>query len=181
MVCYMYTKIQQDLLNAIKTNFIEIDNYSSITELLLSLGICSTKPNGRRISEAKNVLIELGFDISHFSKNGKKPATLIHKVCPVCGNSFSYPSYSREKTTCGYACSNTYFRSGKDNPNYKTGYSYRKIAIHEYGDKCYICGEDIVVEVHHKDSNRGNNTIDNLVVLCPTHHTAVHKGIITLL
>lgn len=42
--------------------------------------------------------------------------------------------------------------------------------------KCEKCGlekwlgEDIPVEIHHKDGNKLNNTLDNLEVLCPNCH-----------
>lgn len=50
-------------------------------------------------------------------------------------------------------------------------------------DKCELCGisewqgKKIVLEVHHKDGNHYNNTINNLQLLCPNCHSIqeVHK------
>jgi hypothetical protein len=35
---------------------------------------------------------------------------------------------------------------------------------------CVICGFDKVVDLHHIDKNKGNNSPKNLVGLCPNHH-----------
>lgn len=56
---------------------------------------------------------------------------------------------------------------------------YREKALKHYPPKCRICDYGIVkvLEVHHKDKNRKNNNIENLDVLCPTHHMEYHRGI----
>jgi len=45
--------------------------------------------------------------------------------------------------------------------------NYRKAAFdkHEYPD---------VLEVHHKDEDRNNNNVTNLIILCPTYHMSRH-------
>jgi len=58
--------------------------------------------------------------------------------------------------------------------HYKEGKSvYRDRAFKVYGAKCVVCGYDeleIMLDVDHKDSNRNNNKIENLQVLCVWHH-----------
>ena len=44
--------------------------------------------------------------------------------------------------------------------------------------KCAVCGFDKIVELHHKDRNRKNNNISNLIPLCPNHHRMAHMGIL---
>jgi endogenous inhibitor of DNA gyrase (YacG/DUF329 family) len=58
-------------------------------------------------------------------------------------------------------------------------HGYRKIALQNYGKKCRICDYDIVevLQVHHKDCDRSNNSLENLDVLCPTHHWEYHMGV----
>jgi predicted nucleic-acid-binding Zn-ribbon protein len=46
---------------------------------------------------------------------------------------------------------------------------YKKIT-----KSCIICGFDKVVDLHHLDENRENNSKENLVGLCPNHHKMVH-------
>lgn len=56
---------------------------------------------------------------------------------------------------------------------------YRDRALEEYGCFCKVCGYDIleILEVHYIDGNRNNNSIVNLIVLCPTHHKEIQYGI----
>ncbi len=62
--------------------------------------------------------------------------------------------------------------------HYGTGASeYRKIAFDNYPARCNRCPYDKykeVLQVHHKDKNRKNNSISNLEVLCPTCHAEEH-------
>lgn len=107
---------------------------------------------------------------------------LITKVCPVCGTEFEVgKGQPREKTVCSKSCAMTYFKSGKNHPNYKEDsllkntYGYTTVCFRHHEHKCVYCGEERVVGVHHYDGNRTNNLPENLVPLCPTHHTYWHS------
>ena len=53
---------------------------------------------------------------------------------------------------------------------------YRQKAFDTYEHKCSVCGwneDERILEVHHINSNRENNEIDNLVILCPTCHRKI--------
>jgi hypothetical protein len=84
---------------------------------------------------------------------------------------------------CSQSCANSYNlrgkRLGSTHPNYNGGNSSYRISALRSSSMCSICGYDIVdtLEVHHKDGNRKNNNLDNLDVLCPTHHKEHHIGI----
>jgi len=48
------------------------------------------------------------------------------------------------------------------------------------GWKCELCGEvhgldDVVLTVHHRDGNPGNNRRSNLIALCARCHLAAHR------
>ena len=54
---------------------------------------------------------------------------------------------------------------------------YRKKAFAAYPHKCSECGWDTysdVLQVHHMDKDRTNNSVNNLVILCPNHHAIWH-------
>lgn len=54
---------------------------------------------------------------------------------------------------------------------------YRHKALRQLDNSCLACGYDRHVEVlvvHHVDHDRDNNSIGNLVVLCPTCHSERH-------
>ena len=51
--------------------------------------------------------------------------------------------------------------------------NYRDLAFRNYPHQCAVCGyneEPQILQVHHKDENRKNNSLDNLIILCPNCH-----------
>ena len=41
--------------------------------------------------------------------------------------------------------------------------------------ECIICGFDKIVDLHHIDLNKQNNSPKNLTGLCPNHHRMIHN------
>ena len=92
----------------------------------------------------------------------------------------------REKKTCSISCSNTLFRSGENNGNWKEineydsrtssfAIKYRKICFDNHKHECVVCGENKILDVHHFDENKFNNNPDNLIPICATHHNYLHS------
>lgn len=160
--------------------FVIVDNCISAADVVRKLGYAV---KGQLTSKVLDFLIKNDIDYSHFRVNGSKKAAFINKVCPVCSKEFI--TYEKENsTTCGYSCANTYFRSGKNNPNYTgsignriSARKYREVAYSTYGKKCNRCAYDnpLALEVHHIDRDRTNNSISNLEVLCCNCHALEHK------
>jgi len=135
--------------------------------------------NGRTRNKFEKLIKENGIDIKHLTK---QPFIYERKIkeCPVCGKEFeTMVNHRNEKTTCSHSCSNTYFRSGENNPNYGNlsgeKNHYRRICFENHKKECVVCGENKIVSVHHYDENHNNNEIENLIPLCPTHHQYVHS------
>lgn len=168
-------------MNITKQAFQKIVKESvSKSEVCRKLGIAGNGTGLRTVMELVN---KHAVDISHFSHKAaidkfQRKYDLIIKSCPVCGNTFkTSKGHSREKTTCSHACSNTYFRSRENNPNWKaekSEWGYRKICFSKWKKQCIICGFDKVVDVHHFDHNHKNNDVNNLIPLCPNHHMMLH-------
>ena len=93
------------------------------------------------------------------------------KDCPVCGSAIKNYKYTE---TCSYGCANTLFRSGKNHPNWKDE-SYRSSCFLQHKKECVVCGENLIVEVHHLNEDSSDNRIENLIPLCPTHHQYWHS------
>lgn len=91
--------------------------------------------------------------------------------CPVCGGE----KKNKKAVTCGYSCSNTLFRSGPNNPNWKES-NYRSTCFYHHEKKCLVCGFDYIVVAHHVDEDKSNNSPENLVPLCPNHHEMIHSS-----
>ena len=48
--------------------------------------------------------------------------------------------------------------------------------LSQRGIKCEKCGynKTEILEIHHKDKNRNNNNLDNLILICPNCHSEEH-------
>jgi len=54
--------------------------------------------------------------------------------------------------------------------------THREVCFREYDEECQVCGDTENVHVHHRDGNRVNNEIENLIPLCHSCHKNVHHG-----
>lgn len=117
---------------------------------------------------------------------GKSNETVSIYKCETCGVDVERAKAQvKNHVFCSKNCA-AIFRNknikGVIHPNFKHGMgSYRKRALEFYGAACTICGYSTleVLEVHHRDGNRQNNSIENLDVLCPTHHVEYEVGILS--
>ena len=159
-----------------KEEFLEICKSSnSISEILRKLNLSENGTNRKYIRKHSVIY---GIELPRYTP--KRKYEIIQKKCPVCNKKFETLKGSKEeKTVCSHSCSNTYFRSGENNPNYKDGFDgdkkYRKICFSHRPKKCCICEFDHIVEVHHVDCNKQNNDPNNLVPICPNHHRMFHS------
>ena len=60
-----------------------------------------------------------------------------------------------------------YNQRKQNNVDLKT---YRKTT-----QECVVCGFDKIVDIHHIDANKTNNSPKNLIGLCPNHHRMIHN------
>lgn len=131
---------------------------------------------GTNTRKLNKFILEHQVDISHFKT--RTPVRFEDKICPVCNTPFvaEIRQGKKEQITCSTGCANTYFRSGNNHPNYVDGTSnYSTICFQHHGHQCAVCPESVIVEAHHLDGDRSNNTPANLVPLCPTHHRYWHS------
>lgn len=73
---------------------------------------------------------------------------------------------------CSSKCARSY-SSSKCNHSKTNINIYRDIAFNYYEHRCCVCGwdeDDRILQVHHIDSNRNNNDVSNLIILCPNCH-----------
>lgn len=137
--------------------------------------------NGSTRKKFEKLIEDNNYNISHLSSRPFLYERIIKK-CPICDNEFeTMKGHKREKITCSHSCSNSFFRSGNNNPNWKGDErikfekEYRRICFEHHKKECIICGENKIVAVHHYDENHDNNRLENLIPLCPTHHQYVHS------
>ena len=153
---------------------INIEDCFSYLDICRKLNISIKGNNFKKIKE----YIEYhSLSIEHFKKriNPNTKYKQITKACPVCKTEFNTGLGSpKEQTVCSRSCSNTYFRSGKNNPNWRNS-NYRTTCFHYHKKECIVCNEKNIVEVHHYDEDHNNNDPKNLIPLCPTHHQYYHS------
>jgi len=133
--------------------------------------------SGHHMLQLQKLLLDNKIDTSHFQRGiNQRKYEQITKSCPVCGILFKTQKRNdrKEKTVCSKSCAGSWFKTGKDNPNWK-GKSYRKTAFLYHGKKCLICNETRILDVHHLDHNSSNNAPENIIPLCPTHHKYMHS------
>ena len=149
-----------------------IKNSKTISQAIKRVyGYDNGKSRKRFYEEVENQKI----DIEHLRTRELKIKRVVKK-CPICGSEFETKvNHKHEKTTCSYACANSYFRSGRFNPNWKND-TYRSTCFEYHKKECVICGENKIVAVHHYDENHYNNDPKNLIPICPTHHQYVHSA-----
>ena len=67
---------------------------------------------------------------------------------------------------------------GEAHYKYTTGISFYRRRIFNINQKiCTKCGSDYNIIVHHKDLNRNNNNLDNLMIICRSCHMKLHRDI----
>jgi hypothetical protein len=106
---------------------------------------------------------------------------LFQVTCSACCKQFSVKEReklhpTKEKYFCSRICANSIggkAKAKKYHPDESA--TYVAVAWRYHKRQCLVCGEDKVVAVHHYNENHNDNRPENLVPLCPTHHTYMHS------
>ncbi|MDP3026822.1 MAG: hypothetical protein Q8N63_03875 [Nanoarchaeota archaeon] len=93
------------------------------------------------------------------------------KKCPKCGRSLPHHA----KGLCAGCYNTTFYLEQAKNGNYKKYHNIEPELYKKITEKCLVCGFDKVIALHHLDKNRKNNSLNNMVGLCPNHHSMIHN------
>lgn len=147
-----------------------VKNSNSFRDVLTKIN----KPyNGRHTKWMKSVLECYNINYKHFSLGQKIKYLDVEKICPSCGQKFLAKSgHPKEKKVCSVSCSNSFFIRKKSEDELK---SYRVVCFRYHKKECVVCGEKNIVTVHHFDECKENNSPENLIPMCPTHHQYWHS------
>jgi hypothetical protein len=75
------------------------------------------------------------------------------------------------------SCYNYVFHLDKNKAYHHRKYNHVDVKTYrELTKACILCGFDKVVDLHHIDRNRQNNSRTNLVGLCPNHHRLIKSA-----
>lgn len=92
------------------------------------------------------------------------------KLCKNCGSEFDG---KKGRVTCSRQCSAEYRWKG----HVSTSHLWSKVITREQMKSCNRCGYNKhpeILERHHIDRDRSNNSEDNLEILCPNCHAEDH-------
>jgi hypothetical protein len=156
----------------------------TLREVCILLNYCD---NGRNTGTLSSFLRANSIDYSHFRTSGAYIANLVEVECPLCNKVFQKNmnnSKDLKRVTCSHDCANKYFAWKQGAKNYKHGEAPSTYIskINKYyksnniTPSCVVCNCTDILDVHHIDEDRSNNSIDNLVYLCPNHHSLLHRN-----
>lgn len=132
-----------------------LDNSNGYADILRKIGL---NPNGSNPTTLKKVIKEYNLDTTLLNENRKNYSKTenVHKKI----------SFKTEDIL-----NNKY-------PNYKSSRLLNRLIKEGYKEeKCECCGitewlgKAIILQLHHKDGNHNNNSLDNLEILCPNCHS----------
>ena len=161
---------------AFEENVELISEYKNkITDVILKCNECGYIWKNK----AHNVMyLQSGVNKHHCPKcyENKAKTPYIELKCDYCGKIFKRRKSDIKDTTyhyCSITCGNRHKANLLVTENSK---NYRLKAFQKYPHKCACCGYDEderILEVHHIDSDRNNNDIENLMILCPNCHRKI--------
>jgi len=111
--------------------------------------------------------------------------TRVSKVCPTCGETFE-SWRANERIYCSTACWHQvrkYHVMGSRHPLWKgskrTSITIRNLATRHFPNRCTLCGwSEASCDAHHivPTKDGGENTLANMIMLCPNHHRIAWEG-----
>lgn len=162
---------------------------------------CSATFNNARKQKTKKVCLQCNCSYETQCKHSKfcsQKCSSVHKrkesievVCEQCSNTYRKNKSKLKRSYkhfCNNLCKKQYYKTNSHERGVYSNYNgrsststYRKLAFANYKHECYYCNYSKfidVLQVHHLDENRNNNSLENLRIVCPTCHSEVHKNYI---
>ena len=101
-----------------------------------------------------------------YRKNYKQPTV----KCKVCGEIKEHHS----RGMCKNCVQKKYYYERIKRFNVEKYHNITFELWQEITKKCILCDFDKIVDLHHLDHNKENNSRENSVGLCPNHHRMIH-------
>jgi len=134
--------------------------------------ICKT-PIYRRPAEIERNQGRVFCGITCYGLSSRK-----EKPCAICGKPILA---SLNKKTCSRSCSNTLragikYKIGRPKDKVVTSRILKLRLMEKRGKNCERCSYNKykILQVHHKNRDRADNSIENLEIICPNCHYEEH-------
>ena len=157
----------------LKDTFNELDSlYEEETDSLARKAFASGEWDQKRI-DSYQYFYQLAKDLGYtlIGKKQNKVAVKTAKLIKAVGKEFGldFSKFNRETSDADYYA----LDQTRSNQN-----TLRRLVAAGRPYKCEECGQgpiwngkELTLQLHHKDGNEKNNTLDNLQILCPNCHT----------
>lgn len=184
---------EQSLETAVVCFFTMIEEFRKDSEGKLRLYIyhqCDNPLCGKWHWKQKRFLKERNYCCSACGNVHRNIGKSIDVSCALCGKIFRLGKFKSTLSKSGlHFCCREHKDIGQRIENGMTGMwpdhygsenvglGYREIAFRNYPAKCNRCGYSEVegiLEVHHKNRNRLDRSLENLEILCPNCHQEEH-------
>ncbi len=143
------------------------------------IAICAVCGKPFSAANAKRILCSIECRTKWLTINPPNERKKILMHCAACGIEI-FRAPHQIKPNKEYACSKRCQYIIVANKLKGVRSNAKKLALQRDHSKCCICGFDILVDVHHIEAKHlgGDDCQDNLITLCPNHHTMADRGII---
>jgi len=91
-------------------------------------------------------------------------------ICKNCGKK----RHHHGKGLCNSCYNTVFFYSRIKASNCKKYHNIPYSVYKQLTRECTICGFSNIVDLHHLDKDRTNNSLKNFIGLCPNHHKMLH-------
>lgn len=129
------------------------------------------------------------FFIMNIIKCSKCGETKEHQAKGLCFNCYRKYAWKQKNINCkrcgrnlpnhakGFCagCYNFVFHSDTTKArNHRVYHNIDPILYKKITEKCVLCDFNRIIDLHHLDQNKENNSENNLIGLCPNHHKMFH-------
>lgn len=179
---------QEEVRSRVKDFFIQdvelISNYiGKRHNIKLRCNNCGTEWG----TVASNVIYSsrTGHKCPHCRQKRMDELTKVVLQCAYCGKEFVrakrllYKSRSGYFYCCQEHCNRHRQVLREEKGEFDDSKNYRRRAFSNFPPRCAVCHwveDERILEVHHKDSDRNNNKVENLIILCPNCHRKITLG-----
>lgn len=153
------------------------DNWEGNRRQLQKCAVCGKEFRG---ASARAKLCSIACRVQWLTINPPNEKKRVLVQCAACGKNIyraGWQTHPSRSYACSKRCRYIIVANKLSGPKSDA----KRLAIQRDGARCKICGFDVLVEVHHITPKHkgGGDALENLITLCPNHHTMADRRMIS--